>query len=184
MGRRDSISSPLFKQNRKEMKKMLTPILAILLMTACGEKSNQESKRSSTTKTETMQKEEKQKIEALLAEYEKSLNTSDAKLAQSLYTKDGMFMPTEAPSGIGSENILKSYEFVFSQIQLNIEFFIEEIVVEGNMAFAVTSSKGTSKIQANGVEVPEANRELFVFEKVDGEWKIARYMFNKTEPKG
>ena len=93
-------------------------------------------------------------------------------------------MPTEAPSGIGSENILKSYEFVFSQIQLNIEFFIEEIEVEGNMAFAVTSSKGTVKIHANGVEAPEANRELFVFEKVDGEWKIARYMFNKTEPKG
>jgi uncharacterized protein (TIGR02246 family) len=166
------------------MKKLLIPIVAIFLMTSCGEKSNQESNESLTKKTEIMQKEEKQKIEELLTEYKKSLNTSDAKLAQSLYTKDGIFMPTEAPSGIGSEGILKSYEFVFSQIQLNIEFFIEEIEVEGNMAFAVTSSKGTVKIHANGVEAPEANRELFVFEKVDGEWKIARYMFNKTEPKG
>ena len=165
------------------MKKILMPIVAIIIMTSCGEKSNQESTKSLTEKTEIMQKEEKQKIEELLSEYKKSLNTSDAKLAQSLYTKDGVFMPTEAPSGIGSENILKSYEFVFSHIQLNIEFFIEEIEVEGNMAFAVTSSKGTVKIHANGVEVPEANRELFVFEKVNGEWKIARYMFNKTEPK-
>ena len=130
-----------------------------------------------------MEKQEKQKIEALLSEYEKSLNTSDAKLAQSLYTKDGIFMPTEAPSGIGSEGILKSYEYVFSQIQLNIKFFIEEIQVEGNMAFAVTSSKGTTLIKAIGETIPEANRELFVFEKVNGEWKIARYMFNKTEPK-
>ena len=92
-------------------------------------------------------------------------------------------MPTEAPSGIGSEGVLKSYEFVFSQIQLNIKFHIEEIVVEGDMAFATTSSKGTVKVHANGFEGPEANRELFVFEKVDGDWKIARYMFNKTEPK-
>ena len=91
-------------------------------------------------------------------------------------------MPTEAPSGVGSEGLLKSYEFVFSQIQLTIEFFIEEIVVEGNMAFAVTSSKGTTLIRANGQTIPEANRELFVFEKVSDEWKIARYMFNKTEP--
>lgn len=159
------------------------PIVAIFLMTSCGETSNQESSNSSTEKTEIMQKEEKQKIEELLSEYKKSLNTADAKLAQSLYTKDGIFMPTEAPSGIGSEGILKSYEFVFSQIQLNIEFFIEEIVVEGNMAFAITSSKGTIKIHSTGIEAPEANRELFVFEKVDGEWKIARYMFNKTEPK-
>ena len=51
------------------------------------------------------------------------------------------------------------------------------------MAFAVTSSKGTTLIKAIGETIPEANRELFVFEKVNGEWKIARYMFNKTEPK-
>ena len=129
------------------------------------------------------EKEEKQKIEALLSEYKKSLNTSDARLAQSLYAKDGIFMPTEAPSGIGSEGILTSYEYVFSQIQLNIEFFIEEIQVEGNMAFAVTSSKGTTLIHATGETIPEANRELFVFEKLNDEWKIARYMFNKTEPR-
>jgi len=165
------------------MKRILIPVIAIFLMVSCSEKSNQELSESTIQKTEVMQKEEKQKIEELLNMYEKSLNTSDAKLAQSLYTKDGIFMPTEAPTGIGSENILKSYEYVFSQIQLNIKFFIEEIEVEGNMAFAVTSSKGTVKIQANGVEAPEANRELFVFEKVCGEWKIARYMFNKTEPK-
>ena len=130
-----------------------------------------------------MEKVEKLKIESLLGEYKKSLNTPDAKLAQSLYTKDGIFMPSETPSGIGSEGILRSYNYVFSQIKLNIEFYIEEIQIEGNMAFAVTSSKGTVKIHANGMEVPEANRELFVFAKANGEWKIARYMFNKTEPK-
>ena len=166
------------------MKGILTAVFAIVMMASCNANSNKESKQNTNQKTGIMEKDEKQKIEKLLGEYEKSLNTSDARLAQSLYTKDGIFMPTEAPSGIGSEGILKSYEYVFSQIQLNIRFFIEEIEVEGNMAFAVTSSKGTVKIHANGVEAPEANRELFVFEKVGGEWKIARYMFNKTEPKG
>lgn len=165
------------------MRKILTPIVSIFLMTSCGEKSNQELNQNLTEKTEIMQKEEKQKIEELLNKYKKSLNTSDANLAQSLYTKDGVFMPTEAPSGIGAESILKSYEYVFSQIQLNIGFFIEEIVIEGNMAFAVTSSKGTTLIHATGDTIPEANRELFVFEKVNNEWKIARYMFNKTQPR-
>ncbi|TNE66890.1 MAG: hypothetical protein EP344_02250 [Bacteroidetes bacterium] len=65
---------------------------------------------------------------------------------------------------------------------MNIEFFIEEIVVENNVAFATTSSEGTTLIHATGDTVPEANRELFVFEKVGGDWKIARYMFNKTSP--
>ncbi|MCX6180655.1 MAG: nuclear transport factor 2 family protein [Bacteroidetes bacterium] len=166
------------------MKRFVIAVLVIGTMASCNQKENTELNTNSKEKLEIMEKQEKQKIETLLSEYKKSLNTSDAKLAQSLYTKDGIFMPTEAPSGIGSEGILKSYEYVFSQIQLNIEFFIEEIQVEENMAFAVTSSKGTVKVLANGVEAPEANRELFVFEKVNGEWKIARYMFNKTAPKG
>lgn len=165
------------------MNKIIAAAFAIALMVSCSQNTNQELSTTSKENTETMEKQEKQKIEALLGEYEKSLNTSDARLAQSLYTKDGIFMPTEAPSGIGSEGILKSYEYVFSQIQLNITFFIEEIEVEGNMAFAVTSSKGTTLIRATGDTLPEANRELFVFEKVDGEWKIGRYMFNKTEPR-
>lgn len=157
--------------------------VALVAMASCSPSSLKNSNQETTQNIKIMEKQEKQKIEALLSEYEKSLNTSDAILAQSLYTKDGIFMPTEAPSGIGSEGILKSYQYVFSQIQLNIKFFIEEIQLEGNMAFAVTSSKGTTRINATGDTIPEANRELFVFEKVDGNWKIARYMFNKTEPR-
>lgn len=161
------------------MKKIIITAFALVALVSCNQIETKNNKQ--TQNNEVMISEEKQKIEELLSEYKKSLNTSDAKLAQSLYTKDGVFMPTQAPSGIGSEGILKSYEFVFSQIQLNIEFFIEEIEVEGNMAFAVTSSKGTTLIHATGDTVPEENRELFVFEKVEGAWKIARYMFNKTK---
>ena len=165
------------------MKYLFISILVATLMTFGCKNVNPDSNQILTKNIEIMEKQEKQKIEVLLKNYQKSLNNSDARLAQSLYTKDGIFMPTEAPSGIGSEGILKSYELVFSQIQLNIEFFIEEIQVEGNMAFAVTSSKGTTVIHATGDNIPEANRELFVFEKVEGDWKIARYMFNKTEPR-
>lgn len=157
--------------------------LAILvLFISCTNNSSEPDYELQDQNPAIMQKQEKGKIEALLGEYKKSLNTSDAKLAQSLYTKDGIFMPTGAPSAIGSEHILKSYEYIFSQIQLNIEFFIEEIEVEGDFAFATSSSEGTTLIHASGDTVPEANRELFVFEKVDDDWKIARYMFNKTSP--
>ncbi|MGY6650103.1 YybH family protein [Wenyingzhuangia sp. IMCC45574] len=160
------------------MKQLAIILFAITVLSSCQDKEKSENLIKNT---ETMEKLAKQEIESLLMIYKETLNTSNAEKATSLYTKDGIFMPTGAPSAIGSESILKSYEFVFSQIQLNIEFFIEEIEVEGNMAFAVTSSKGTVKIHANGVEAPEANRELFVLEKVGGEWKIARYMFNKTK---
>jgi uncharacterized protein (TIGR02246 family) len=159
------------------MKKTILLALIIAAMISC----TQNEKSETINNTETMEKLAKQEIESLLMTYKGTLNTSNAEKATTLYTKDGVFMPSQGPSGIGSEGILKSYQYVFSQIQLNIEFFIEEIQVEGNMAFAVTSSKGTTLIHATGDNVPEENRELFVFEKVDGEWKIARYMFNKTK---
>lgn len=162
------------------MKYIIIITMMLVILTSCNNK-NQSIDQNQEKEIENMEKKDKQQIEQLLSEYKKSLNSSDAKLAQSLYTKDGVFMPSGAPSAIGSENILKSYEFIFSQIQLNIEFYIDEILVEGEFAFATTSSKGTTLIQASGETIPEENRELFVFEKVNNVWKIARYMFNKTK---
>ncbi len=161
------------------MKKTILLALIIGAMISCTQ--NKKSETINNTNSETMEKLAKQEIESLLITYKGTLNTSNAEKATSLYTKDGIFMPTGAPSAIGTAQIKKAYDFVFSQIQLKIEFFIEEIQVDGNMAFAVTSSKGSTLIHATGANVPEENRELFVFEKVDGEWKIARYMFNKTK---
>jgi uncharacterized protein (TIGR02246 family) len=161
------------------MKKFVIPII-ILVVLSVGSESKPEN-INQTKEIKIMEKQDKQQIERLLSEYKNSLNTSDAALAQSLYAKDGVFMPAGAPSAIGTESIRKSYEFIFSQIQLNIEFYIDEIIVDGNFAFASTSSKGTTLIHANGQTVPEENRELFLFEKIDSVWKIARYMFNKTK---
>ena len=57
---------------------------------------------------------------------------------------------------------------------------IHEIVVDGDTAFAITESKGEVTVLGPGITAPEANRELFVFVREAGDWKIGRYMFNKT----
>lgn len=158
------------------MKQLAFILMAMTILSSCQNKSENLIKN-----TKTMEKLEKQEIENLLLTYKGTLNTSNAEKATSLYTKDGIFMPTGAPSAIGKEQIKGAYEFVFSQIQLNIEFYIEEITVENTFAYAVTSSKGSTLIRATAETVPEENRELFVFEKENGTWKIARYMFNKTK---
>lgn len=123
----------------------------------------------------------KSDIENTLFSYRDALNASDVSKVLTLYTNDGVFMPSNAPSAIGQEQLKGSYEFVFKTIQLNIEFFIDEIVENGDYAFARTTSKGTTLIHANGQTVPEENRELFILQKVVGQWKISRYMFNKMK---
>ena len=119
-------------------------------------------------------------IQAVLDRYEKALNTSDVDAVLELYADDGVFMPSSAPTAVGIESVRATYEYVFSTSKLDIAFTVEEIVADGSVAFARTGSKESVTVLADGSTAPEENRELFVFQKEDGVWKIARYMFNKT----
>ncbi len=121
-------------------------------------------------------------IEATLKQYEAALNASDVDGVLALYTENGVFMPTEAPTAVGHDQVRATYEHVFGMIKLNIAFSIDEIVQHGDFAFARTVSRGEVTVLAEGVTLPEENRELFVLKKTGDDWKIARYMFNKMSP--
>jgi uncharacterized protein (TIGR02246 family) len=129
-----------------------------------------------------MQHSEKVQIEQVLLAYGAALNASDVSAAVAAYAPDGIFMPTEAPTAAGQAELEASYTHIFSMIRLHITFFFDEIVVQGDLAYARTVSRGEVTILAQGITVPEENRELFVLKKVDGHWKIASYMFNKMSP--
>ena len=120
-------------------------------------------------------------IKDLLFKYRDALNASSVDQVLPLYTTDGVFMPTGFPTAVGTEQLRGAYAGAFSMIKLNIEFFIDEIEVDGDHAFARTTSRGTTLIHATGQSVPEENRELFVLHRNNGTWKIARYMFNKMK---
>ena len=122
-----------------------------------------------------------EQIRQLLADYARALNTSDAALAASCYTSDGVFMPTQLPSAVGAD-LEPAYGQIFENIRLKVEFTIDELEIAGpDVAYALTRSNGTMTVLATGNESAESNREVFVFRREDGAWKIARYMFNKAE---
>lgn len=148
------------------MKKILVLALAILPFMTYGQTNNKNMKEA---------------IKKTLLTYRDALNESSSEKAIALYTKNGVFMPSGAPTSIGQAQVKAAYDFVFSQIQLNIEFYIDEIEITGDHAFARTTSKGTTLIHATGETVPEENRELFILKNVNGDWKIDRYMFNKMK---
>jgi len=155
-------------------------IISAFLLTIFAACNNQTKNHSSNQDTMNNQA-EKSSIEKLLFSYRDALNASDVNKVLPLYANDGVFMPSNAPSAIGQEQVKAAYESVFKSIQLNIEFYIDEIVVNGDYAFARTTSKGTTLIHANGQTVAEENRELFVLHNANGQWKISRYMFNKMK---
>ena len=127
---------------------------------------------------------DQENIHAVLKAYEQVLNASDVAGVLKLYTKDGVFMAQHNPSAVGIHQVEAAYTGAFQAIDLNVEFDIVEIeVIADDWAFVRSNSSGTTTINATGDKVAEGNQELFVMQKIDGNWKIARYAFATTNPR-
>jgi uncharacterized protein (TIGR02246 family) len=119
----------------------------------------------------------------VLSKYQDALNQSDTDAVMKLYAPDGVFMPQNSPSSVGAGDVRRAYDAVFKTIKLTVQFNVAEVVeMAPNWVFARTNSAGTVKVYATGAGGPEANQELFLFQKIGGAWKIARYCFSTTNP--
>lgn len=123
-------------------------------------------------------------IQNVLSAYETALNGQDTDTIVSLYADDGVFMPQHSLPQVGRDSIRAAYDGVFVAITLDIEFEVDEIgQLSEDWGFARTRSEGTVRINATGDTGPEANQELFLFQRTEGgNWRIARYIFSTTNP--
>ena len=124
-----------------------------------------------------------QAVATVLEKYQDALNQSDVDSVMKLYAPDGVFMAEYSPTSVGIAAVRRAYDMVFNAIALRVKFEVAEIKQAGpEWVFARTNSTGVVKIHATGETAPEANQELFVFQKIDDAWKIARYCFATTNP--
>jgi len=123
----------------------------------------------------------------LLRSYESALNAADVAAIVSLYAPDAVFMAQHRNPAVGAQQIEAAYREIFEMIRLDIRFEIDEVVVVSpTVAYARTRSLGTTTIVANEARVSEGNQELFVLVRpgAGSEWKIGRYIFSTTRPRG
>ncbi|KAK0956391.1 hypothetical protein LTR91_022398 [Friedmanniomyces endolithicus] len=122
-------------------------------------------------------------IKKTLNAYRDNLVASNVEGCVQLYTSDGVLMAPGYETQVGHDAIKQWYTNIRKLVTLDVEFDIHEAVaITEEYGFARTSSAGTLKINVTGVTRKEANQELFVMKKVEGEWKIARYCFNEGKP--
>lgn len=119
-------------------------------------------------------------IKTTLKNYEWALNNSNVEKVMQLYTSDGVFMPSNKPTAIGYSQVAKAYQHVFEDLDLNVSFHIDEIVVRDDLAFVRTVSDGEIRLLKKKMSIKNSSRELFVMKRAGGHWKIYRYMFNET----
>ena len=124
---------------------------------------------------------------SLLRSYESALNAADVATIVSLYDPDAVFMAQHRSPAVGRERIEEAYREIFGMIRLDIRFEIDElVVVSPTVAYARTRSMGTTTIVANDAKISEGNQELFVLVRGEdgGPWRIGRYIFSTTQPRG
>ncbi len=118
------------------------------------------------------------KIRELISVYQTALNNEEIEKIPTLYSEQAIFMPPEIPAIKGVEEIVLTYEYLFSQFDFELEFEIKEIVISENFAYVHSNSEGTITLKSNKTEETSKNQEIFILIKVGDDWKISRYMFN------
>ncbi|KAK1006385.1 hypothetical protein LTR54_006909 [Friedmanniomyces endolithicus] len=121
-------------------------------------------------------------IKKTLNAYRDNLVASNVEGCVNLYASDGVLMAPGYETQVGPDAVKQWYTNIRKLVTLDVEFDIHEAVaITEEYGFARTSSAGMLKINATGVTRKEANQELFVMKKVEGEWKIARYCFSESK---
>jgi uncharacterized protein (TIGR02246 family) len=125
---------------------------------------------------------DKIQIEQLIEKYIGALTQSKPDGVVALFTSDAVLMGADAPTVEGAGQLRAFFDHGFSLIKLEPKIDIDEIVFTGDFAFARSHSQVKVTVLQDNQSHSEENRELFIFKKDGGEWKIARYMFNKVPP--
>ncbi len=119
-----------------------------------------------------------QEIQNLLVNYQRGLNEGDADLVSNVYADDAVFIGQPFPTATGKEEIVALYSDVFTKLDFNVQFDIQDIELSGDLGFLRTQSHGTIVPKGQEPTGDEGNREVFVLKNIDGEWKFYRYIFN------
>ncbi len=170
---------------KRTMKKVIIPALVLSPATGCKNGIAEQSliNYNKQNKTQMNTTAENSAIEKILADYGDAINASGVSQTLALYTQNGLLMPSGAPLAKGREQVKAAYENLYKAFQLNVKYFTDEVIVNGDYAYARTNSKGSTLIRATEETVPVDNKELFVLQKDNGQWKISHYIFNNNKMK-
>jgi ketosteroid isomerase-like protein len=162
---------------------MKLSIITLLVLVACFDISRAQTS-SNQTNNYMEATAERSSIENLICAYSDAFNAADISKTIAVYAQDGVLMPQGAPTAIGTEQLKATFGFLFSNFRIRIDYVIDAITVHGDYAYARTSSKVNTVVIASGETISIDNKELFVLQRVKGQWKISHYIFNNTTKRG
>lgn len=92
-------------------------------------------------------------------------------------------MPPGEAAVVGKDNILARNSAVFEPFDVSMSITNEEVVAEGNWAYARGVYEATLTPKAGGEDIKVDGKYVTILQKQpDGTWKIYRDIFNSNVP--
>lgn len=153
------------------------PIMAVMMLSMIAPALAGDVKPMNKTSAE--QSEEQNAAEIVVRRYMDLLHSGDIEHIMDLYDENAVFLPEGGTTMVGKDKIRESYVALFKLISIpDGESTLEEATIHGDIAVVRLATKATTQILADQQKIPLNSRELFILNKVGGDYKISRYMFN------
>ncbi|MCL6722970.1 nuclear transport factor 2 family protein [Klebsiella sp. T2.Ur] len=153
------------------------PIMAVIMLSMIAPALAGDVKPMNKTSTE--QSAEQNAAEIVVRRYMDLLHSGDIEHIMDLYDENAVFLPEGGTTMVGKDKIRESYVALFKLISIpDGESTLEEATIHGDIAVVRLATKATTQILADQQKIPLNSRELFILNKVGGDYKISRYMFN------
>ncbi|EMH4077100.1 YybH family protein [Serratia sp. H402Y] len=169
--------------------KKLTVVLLLAGVGLCGQSyaaSSEAASQSYRVSAEVGVAAEQKAVYNLINRYQTALNAGDTQTILSLFAPESYSQWNEKPTADSNEKRRQQYDNLFKNEKFETEFAYDSISVNGNMAYVRTHHHRGATVTriSDGATLIDLNREVFVLEKQQGQWKIVVYTFNTNPIQG
>ncbi|RYY30261.1 MAG: hypothetical protein EOP41_00990 [Sphingobacteriaceae bacterium] len=123
---------------------------------------------------------EQQAAEQLLSGYAEVLNAANTALIPSFYTHDGAFMP-DGFKTLTKKDLDNAGGKYLKNTGFKIKYAIISVTITPEYTFIDATAQTTAVSVGKKEEANLSSRDFFVLRKEGSDWKIFRYLFNRTQ---
>jgi len=122
-----------------------------------------------------------QALETIGEAWAEAYRTENLDALVDLYTDDAWVMARRQPARIGREEIREFFSSIIGMYELDVRFYMEELVVDGDFAHSIAKFALTYEPVDGSDPIDDFGRALILYQKGDdGQWRIWRDMDNVT----
>ena len=108
-------------------------------------------------------------------------NARDLNAVMALYANDAVLLPPDEKAVAGKESIRPRYQSLFDEFKPEISISHDEIITDGDWAFARGMTTGKMTPRNGGTAGTVNDKYLMILRRQpDGTWRIARLMWSKA----